>query len=358
MPFVRASEGHALKLTSSQRGRMASSSELVRASDVEVKESSRGITREWILDDESTRELSRSVVGPSRRSPSSTLKQQSVTRPFAKTWSDSKERARSTTTETLAGNRQKKEFAFRVKLALLLSVSLAVGAGIYGLWQNHPAGNSADQQSKTTATGPQGSESQAMSAVESSAALSTPDSFTLAPAVAIIQCHPGETFSRSFTFYNPSSRELTFEAVAQDVVLHDGRVSFVRAGSILNGMAATAVFAERFFNVKPRQSRSISVSLTAHPQTTSQGVLIQFRGTDRVAVNSTLGIAPTLGTLLLVSLERETPGGAEPAAPNLGSRLSSFKVSQWAESTDAEAGTRDTGKSLNSDPAEKGGSQP
>lgn len=320
-----------------------------------------GLSREWILDDESARELSQSVVGPTRRSSSPAWDEHRPASPFLNKPSDTKEGSQSTTPTTSVENPARMEPFTRAKFALLIAISLAVGIGTYALGRNHSAGNTTGQQPKTTGSASQGSDGPPSSEIGSSASLNSPDSFSLAPTVAVIQCKLGETISRSLTFYNPSASELTFEAVTQDVVLREGKVSFARAGALLNGIAATAVFSERFFNVKPRETRSISVSLTVHPRTTSQGVLVQFRGTDKVPLSKTIGVTPTLGTLVLINLSDGSPTEAGPGAPGVATSLSSFTVSQWAERSNGEAGepgNGDSGTANSSATMEKGGSQP
>ncbi|MFB3922208.1 MAG: hypothetical protein ACE145_10830 [Terriglobia bacterium] len=201
--------------------------------------------------------------------------------------------------------------------------------------------------------------SRATVATVASSPLDSPDSFTLAPAVAIIQCEPGATISRAFTIYNPSPRELTFEAAAQDVVLRDGKAVFARAGTLMNGIAATAVFGERFFNVKPRGSRSISVSLTVHPRTTSNGVLIQFRGTDKVPISDVSGLSPTLGSLVLISFSNGSTADPASGSPVVTTALSTIAVSQWAINSGFESNPA-SGEATSAASAgtDKGGSHP
>src|SRR5579884_1933433 len=82
--------------------------------------------------------------------------------------------------------------------------------------------------------------------------------------------------------YNQTAREFAFDMVAQDVVIKDGKRTFVAAGETPNSIAATAVFTQKTVIAKPFSSISVDVRLTLPAKTDIRAVVAMFRGTDKL----------------------------------------------------------------------------
>jgi hypothetical protein len=104
-------------------------------------------------------------------------------------------------------------------------------------------------------------------------------------------------------------------------------------------MAATAYFSQRVVNVKPHQSRSVDVTFTVPEGTAAQGLVIGFRGMDRLPLNEALGMTPSMGSLIVISSPQTNEAEAGSAA---GNTASSFSVAQWADSAPAPRQASDT----------------
>lgn len=162
------------------------------------------------------------------------------------------------------------------------------------------------------------------------------DSFSLTPGLAFARVAPGKSATQTLTLSNSTPYELTFELSASDVVPQNGGVMLSPAGAIPRSLAATAYFSQRVVNLKPRQVRTVDVTFTVPEGTSAQGLVVGFRGMDRIPLNPSMGMTPSVGSLIVIASEppSETPAGVEanPAAPVLS-------ISQWSSATHA-AGVR------------------
>ena len=65
-----------------------------------------------------------------------------------------------------------------------------------------------------------------------------------------------------YTMTNATGVPLTFDLVAQDVVVSAGKRSFVAAGDSPHSIAATAVFVPRSVTIPAGQARSVKLTVT------------------------------------------------------------------------------------------------
>lgn len=134
---------------------------------------------------------------------------------------------------------------------------------------------------------------------------------SLSPAVVMLRGELGQSTTQTLTFRNGTSRAFSFDLVAQDVVVRDGKRAFVEAGSIAGSIAATAVFSPKHIDVAPGGTAAVSMTVTLPPGTTQRAVLALFRGTNRV-LSGTVPMTASLGTLLTFTASDQLALTASP----------------------------------------------
>jgi hypothetical protein len=222
------------------------------------------------------------------------------------------------------------------KVVAYLAVVLACAALIYqALARPHSSASpSAPAQRRTQSVGPQaGGPVAATSGAQ--------ESLSLTPAVVMKQVAPGQSAEQTLAIENQTSKEFTFEVVALDLVVRDGQAAFVPPGPLLDGIAGTASFSQKYFNVKPWQTASITVTFTVPPQTTARGVLIMLQGTDRVSVGGELAMTTSLGALITVTTPPVSLAGTGASNTTSQSAPISLAISQWVNHANPE--TREDG---------------
>jgi hypothetical protein len=147
---------------------------------------------------------------------------------------------------------------------------------------------------------------------------------SLSPAVVMLRGDYGQSATHTLTFVNGTSRAFSFELVARDVAVRDGKRVVVEAGELPGSIAATAVFSRKQVDVAPGATVAVDVTLTLPPGTPQRAVLALFRGTNRV-MSGNVPMSASLGTLLTFSVSDEVRLSAAPlqvrtqtAATNLG----------------------------------------
>jgi Fn3-like domain len=122
----------------------------------------------------------------------------------------------------------------------------------------------------------------------------TAQTVTLSPAVVPLGGRPGQSTTQRLTVANGTSRELSFELVAKDVVIRNGARTFVTAGELPNSIAASAVFSTRKVTVPPGEERAVRVTVTLPPQLPCRAIVVLFQGTTRLSDNATASIGSLL----------------------------------------------------------------
>jgi hypothetical protein len=149
-------------------------------------------------------------------------------------------------------------------------------------------------------------------------------SLSLSPAVVMLRGDYGQSTTQILTLRNSTSRAFSFDLVAQDVVLRDGKRTFVDAGTIAGSIAATAVFSQQHVNVPPGETVVVKVTVTLPPSTSQRAVVALFRGTNRV-MSGNVPMMASVGSLLTFSITGAVELAATPlhvrpqsATANLG----------------------------------------
>jgi len=123
------------------------------------------------------------------------------------------------------------------------------------------------------------------------------ESLSLSPAVVPLAGRFGQSTTQTLTLTNHTSQGLAFRLAAKDVVLVDGRRSFVDPFELPDSIAASAVFTAREVAVPPGESRSVDVTVTLPHQAAHRAVVILFEGATPVPQGRTV-TRLSLGTLL------------------------------------------------------------
>jgi hypothetical protein len=126
-------------------------------------------------------------------------------------------------------------------------------------------------------------------------------SISLAPPVVMVRCKFNQGYTQILILTNQTQQDLVSEMVAEDVVLRDGKRSFVAAGEIPHSIAATAVFSPTQVVVRPGQSVSVGVTFTVPPETTLRAVVAMFRGESKIP-GGLVAMTASLGTLFTFSV--------------------------------------------------------
>ncbi len=150
---------------------------------------------------------------------------------------------------------------------------------------------------------------------------------SLSPAVVMLRGDHGQSTTQTLTLTNTTSREFSFDLVAQDVVTTGGKRSFVEAGSIAGSIAATAVFSQKHIDVPPGETARVTMTVTLPPATSQRAIVAMFRGTNKVLSGNTPMIA-SLGSLLTFQVSDTIELAAAPLAVRPQSATANLGITQ------------------------------
>jgi hypothetical protein len=120
---------------------------------------------------------------------------------------------------------------------------------------------------------------------------------SLNPAVIMLRGDYGQSTTQTLAFHNGTSRPFSFDLIAKDVVVLDGKRAFAEAGSMAGSIAATAVFSPRRIDIAPGQTGLVTVTVTLPAGTAQRAIVALFRGTNTV-LSGNVPMTASLGTLL------------------------------------------------------------
>lgn len=150
---------------------------------------------------------------------------------------------------------------------------------------------------------------------------------SLSPAVVMLHGDHGQSTTQTLTLRNGTSRAFSFDLVAQDVVIRDGKRVFVEPGSIAGSIAGTAVFTQKHVEVKPGETVAVDVTVTLTPGTSQRAILALFRGTNTV-MSGNVPMSASLGTLLTFSVTDDLKLSAAPIAAHPQTSSSNLAFTQ------------------------------
>lgn len=150
---------------------------------------------------------------------------------------------------------------------------------------------------------------------------------TLSPSVIELKGTFAQSTTQTLTMTNQTAMALSFDMRAQDVITAGGKRVFVAAGDLPRGIAATAVFTPARLTIPAGTSRSVVVTVTVPPGTTSRAIVAVFRGTTTIREGSSAATV-SLGTLMTFTLSGQV--SAVPSelfvSPQSDTRNAAFEV--------------------------------
>ena len=145
-----------------------------------------------------------------------------------------------------------------------------------------------------------------------------PPSISLSPALISVSAKPGQSFSQDLTLWNNTTLKLAFQMEARDVVIRDGRRSFLPAGETDGGIARYAVFNARTVTVLPGAYVSVTVTITVPANPGPRAIVCLFMGKTIVAARSVaashslVAMTGSMGALFTFTLSDDLHIQSEP----------------------------------------------
>jgi hypothetical protein len=161
-------------------------------------------------------------------------------------------------------------------------------------------------------------------------------SVSLAPAIVTVRCKFSQSYVQILTLTNQTQQEFVFEMVAQDVVVRDGKRSFIPAGETAGGIAATAVFTQKQVVVKPGQSASVGVTFTVPPDTPLRAAIALFRGLTQVSTGAPVMMTASLGALFVFTVSENSQIKGLPVEVTAQTPTASLRISQVLTNSGSE----------------------
>lgn len=158
---------------------------------------------------------------------------------------------------------------------------------------------------------------------------------SLSPAVITLRGEAGQSTRQTLYLRNDTSRPLSFDVEADDVVVRGGKRVFAAAGSTPGSIAATAVLSTRHVTVKAGETAAVTVTLTIPAGSRERAVVALFRGTDKI-VNGKMTSTASLGALLTFTLTDGLAMTAEPLAVQPQTASANLAVQQTCTNAGAE----------------------
>lgn len=162
-------------------------------------------------------------------------------------------------------------------------------------------------------------------------------SVSLSPAVVMTKGSFGQSITQTLMLTNSTANEMSFDLVAEDVVVENGKRIFVPAGQMPGSIAATAVFSTRSITIKAQSTGTVDVRFTVPQGSPVRAVVALFKGTNPVPAGKN-GVAMTasLGTLITFTLSDNFKVSAEPIRLADGSANATFSLVQPLTNTGSE----------------------
>jgi hypothetical protein len=128
---------------------------------------------------------------------------------------------------------------------------------------------------------------------------------SLSPSVVMLSGEAGQAHRQTLRLTNHTARELAFTLEAQDVVVEDGRRTFLAAGERAGSIAATAVFSSKQIVIAPNAVGTVDVTVTMPRESAIRGVAAIFRGQTIVGSQRGVAMTASLGALMTFTLSTD-----------------------------------------------------
>jgi hypothetical protein len=167
----------------------------------------------------------------------------------------------------------------------------------------------------------------AIAALTAMGAFAGEGTLSVSPAVVMLKGTPGQSTQQALTIMNGGTEPFSFEMVAKDVIIRDGKRSFIDAGEMPGSIAATATFSRKTVTVAPGERLTVDVTLTIPVNPASRAVVAIFHGTTKVKSRG-MQITASLGTLMTFTLSDELKARTSALKVTLPTATSNFSVAQ------------------------------
>src|SRR5438876_1754193 len=142
-----------------------------------------------------------------------------------------------------------------------------------------------------------------------------PPALSLSPAVVMTKGSYGQSITQTLVLTNDTSRAMSFDMVAQDVIVRDGQRDFVNAGELAGSIAATAVFSVPTVTVKPYATAGVDVRFTIPQGSPIRAAVAIFRGTNRLMSSmGNVAMTASLGALVTFTVSDGFKLDSDPIA--------------------------------------------
>jgi len=219
-------------------------------------------------------------------------------------------------------------------------ISCGIALGLLAVAHALPAAEfqfDAEDQSRPSASQSSPANRQAFDpSKQSSAPQPARSSVSLAPAIVMVRCKHGQSYTQLLTLVNQTNQEFVFEMVAQDVVVRDGKRGFVPAGETPHGIAETAVFSQKQVVVKPGRSATVGVTFTVPPETSLRSAVALFRGLNNLSSGGPVMMRGSLGTLFTFTVSEDFRIEGSLVAVTAQSATANLGISQVLTNTGSE----------------------
>jgi hypothetical protein len=161
-------------------------------------------------------------------------------------------------------------------------------------------------------------------------------SLSVSPAVVMLRGEVGQSTTQTLSFTNGTSQPLSFEMLAQDAVVRDGKRLFVEAGTLPGSIAATAAFSPKLFTVASGQTIHIDVTITIPPQPAVRAIAVMCHGTTTLG-SGLLRMTASVGTLMTFALSGDVIAAeASPLTVQPPTASSNFVAAQQVVNSGTE----------------------
>jgi hypothetical protein len=161
-------------------------------------------------------------------------------------------------------------------------------------------------------------------------------SISLSPAVITVRCKPGQSTTQTLNIVNHTANEVRFFMETDDVVVSDGKRSFLPAGHIANGIAANSVASPANVVLKAGQEATVQITLTMPTETAQRAVIAFFRGGVIPTDKNSVGLGASLGTLITFNLATGYQVDAGPLEVSLQTPAANVILSEELRNTGSE----------------------
>jgi len=129
---------------------------------------------------------------------------------------------------------------------------------------------------------------------------------TLTPAVVMAKVKPGQGWTQTLRMSNMTGGTFHFDIEVQDVLIVDGKRTYVPAGETAESIAATAVATPRSIVIPPMEQGAVNVTLTIPQKTGLRAVVVYFKGKLEMPNDpGSVGLGASLGGLMTFELTDE-----------------------------------------------------